>query len=73
VRARTLKGRYDQPHLCEKPGRCRCKPHACEGALGRKCLQEAIHQPDPYDQDVNKDNTLHWLCDQCADTRAEDI
>ncbi len=31
------------------------------------------HIPCPYDHDVHGDDTLHWLCDNCADERARDI
>jgi hypothetical protein len=43
--------------------------HECEDC---GCLETA-HIPCPYAQDLHGDETLHWLCEDCAEDRGMEL
>jgi hypothetical protein len=43
-------------------------PYACP----QECIR-VLFGEDPYDSEINHDNTLRWLCDRCRYDRAMDI
>ena len=43
---------------------------ACENC---ESLFEVTFAPDPYSQEINGDNTDHWLCSTCRQSSADDI
>lgn len=45
------------------------RPQPCEGCGD----VNATFGPDPYQEDVEGDDTPHWLCESCRDQRADDI
>ena len=53
---------YGQP----KPGRC------CSCDLMIESKKQKL-QPDPYDEDVNGDASLHLQCEECRAESAADI
>ena len=36
-------------------------------------VKPCTFMPDPYGHDVNNDDTLYWICEDCAVTRADEI
>jgi len=48
-----------------------------EKKKSKVCVQcghdDAVFQPCPYAQDIHGDDTKIWLCDDCANSNAQDI
>ena len=46
-------------------------PHKCEycGHVG----VDVEFQPNPFDQELNGDDTCHWMCEDCVSSAAGDI
>ena len=46
----------------------------CEFGECEECpSMKARHIPNPYESEINGDDTLHWLCEDCAGASAEEI
>jgi hypothetical protein len=52
------------------PGPEKVVAECCEDC---KTTEGVEHIPCPFNSDVNGDDTLHWLCGDCAHQRAMDV
>jgi hypothetical protein len=46
------------------------KGHACDFCGSRT---DVTRDTDPYASDLRGDHTLHWICEECQHTRAQEL